>query len=213
MEIDWILDLSWRVDVLFRAETCDLKRKSYMTFGSSFTGDAVQTTLSWIFYFNFFLNWTTSMARFIHSQTIASMGTSEYLKLHAAESSRSPLGIQHDNAATTKPINIRLIRLTSSFGVASRYHYGPFRQHSESRHIFFSFFFFKSLYPCRGTGQDGLGACFVGVHKDRKSERRRGGCAWARRGGDEKSGTGIRVKTVRIFILFGAAQRRQPDAM
>lgn len=37
----------------------------------------------------------------------------------------------------TKPINIRLIRLTSSFGVASRYHYGPFRQHSESRHFFF----------------------------------------------------------------------------
>lgn len=87
------------------------------------------------------------MARFIHSQTIASMGTSEYLKLHAAESSRSPLGIQHDNAATTKPINIRLIRLTSSFGVASRYHYGPFRQHSESRHIFFSFFFFQISVP------------------------------------------------------------------
>lgn len=153
------------------------------------------------------------MARFIHSQTIASMGTSEYLKLHAAESSRSPLGIQHDNAATTKPINIRLIRLTSSFGVASRYHYGPFRQHSESRHIFFSFFFFQISVPVQRdrTWRPWRLFCWHAQRPQKWAETR--GRAWARRGGDEKSGTGIRVKTVRIFILFRAAQRRQPDAM
>lgn len=74
----------------------------------------------------------------------------EMLQIHAEKTTGSPLGIQRNGTATTKQINFRLIRLTTSFWcwkIAYKkcyYHYRPFRDSYES---------FYSMFKCRGAGQ------------------------------------------------------------
>lgn len=59
--------------------------------------------------------------------------------IHAEKTTGSLLGIQSNNAATTKQINFRLIRIKTSFGVERKmkryYHYRPFRHSYKSSHL------------------------------------------------------------------------------
>lgn len=59
--------------------------------------------------------------------------------IHAEKATGSLLGIQSNNAATTKQINFRLIRIKTSFGVERKmkryYHYRPFRHSYKSSHL------------------------------------------------------------------------------
>lgn len=59
--------------------------------------------------------------------------------IHAEKTTGSVLGIQSNNAATTKQINFRLIRIKTSFGVERKmkryYHYRPFRHSYKSSHL------------------------------------------------------------------------------
>lgn len=64
----------------------------------------------------------------------------KHFRFMSRKSMGSLLGIQHNDAATTKQINFGLIRLTSSFGVGRNkichYHYHPFRHSFENIHLF-----------------------------------------------------------------------------